>query len=188
MRSVSSPSAQVTSTAGTLAFPRRAARLLVRICLAAACGFAAAIAVSISVPTLLGYQSFTVLSGSMVPALGVGDVVIVSKLAPLDARIGDIVTFRSPEDRARLVTHRVLHMRASGATVYFETKGDANTGTEKWSVATSGVIGRAAYRVPKVGYVTNRLGSRLGRLSFIVLPALLLGLFELRRIWRPRKT
>lgn len=164
---------------------QRARRRVVHLLLYGAFGFAAAIAMSITVPTLFGHKTLTVLSGSMAPTLRPGDVVVDSKIAPLDARVGDVVTFRDPERGSIVVTHRVVSMRASADDVYFETKGDANTGTEKWSIRTDGTIGRVEYRVPKIGYVVNTLGSRFGRLAFIVVPALLLALLELRRIWRP---
>lgn len=160
------------------------ARSLLRLPVYGAVGFAVAIAMSVTLPTLFGYKTLTVLSGSMVPVLRPGDVVVGSKIAPLDARVGDVVTFRDPERGSIVVTHRVVSMRATGDAVYFETKGDANTGSEKWSIGTDGTIGRVEYRVPKIGYAVNRLGSRFGRLAFIVVPALLLLLSELRRIWR----
>jgi len=160
----------------------------VRVVLFAAVGFAVGIAAAATLPSVLGFQGFAVLSGSMEPTIGTGDVVVVRKIAPLDARPGDIVTFRSPDDPAKIITHRVTLMKATGDTVGFVTKGDANTGTERWAVATSGTIGKVEYRIPKLGYVTNRIGSRLGRFAFLILPALLLAVVELRRIWRPDPT
>lgn len=165
----------------------RALRRLLRLCSYGAFGFAAAITASVTVPVLAGYQPFTVLSGSMAPTIGVGDVVVVKRIAPLDARVADVVTFPSPDHPSRLVTHRVVRMRASHGRVSFETRGDANTGLERWSVAQSGRIGRAVYRIPKLGYAANYLGSRLGRLGFLVVPAILLGVLELKRIWRPAR-
>ncbi len=38
--------------------------------------------------------------------------------------------------------------------------------------------------MPKLGYVTNRVGSRFGKLVFLVLPALVLVVLELDRFWR----
>jgi signal peptidase I len=162
------------------------ARRLVRLALFLGIGFSVGIGAALTVPAALGMHPFTVLSGSMEPTLAVGDVVVEAPLAPRDARVGDVITFRSPQNQARLVTHRVVRVRASGDSVWFQTKGDANTGTERWSIEADGVLGRVEYRVPKVGYVTNRLGSRFGRLGLIVIPALLLGLYELKRIWRPK--
>jgi signal peptidase len=158
-------------------------RRLGRLVLYAFVGFAIAIAVAATVPTLFGFQSFAVLSGSMEPAIGTGDVVVVRKIAPLDAKVGDVVTFRSPENPGRLVTHRATSIQASGETVTFVTKGDANTGIERWSIAAGGTIGKVEYRIPKLGYITNRIGSRFGRFAFLVLPALVLAVSELRRIW-----
>jgi signal peptidase len=166
---------------------QRASRRIAHLLLYGAFGFAAAIAMSVTVPTLFGYKSLTVLSGSMAPTLRPGDIVVDSKIAPLDARVGDVVTFRDPERGSIVVTHRVVSMRASGDDVYFETKGDTNTGKEKWSMRTDGTLGRVEYRLPKIGYVMNMLGGRFGRLAFIVVPALLLVLSELRRIWRPEE-
>ena len=48
-----------------------------------------------------GSRRFAVLSGSMEPTIATGDVVVVDKIAPLEARVGDVVTFRSPENPAQ---------------------------------------------------------------------------------------
>lgn len=162
----------------------RLVRIAWRLSLFAALGFALTIAGAATAPRLLGMQAFTILSGSMTPTIGVGDVVVDRSIGPLDARVGDIVTFRSPGNSGRLITHRVIRMRALGESVSFVTRGDANTGVERWSVPVDGRIGRVVYRLPRVGYVANLAGSRLGRLLFLVLPATLLGLAELRRFLR----
>ena len=162
----------------------RMLRVAWRLSLYGAVGFALTIAAATTAPALLGMHSFTILSGSMTPTIKVGDVVVDQSIAPLSARLGDVVTFKSPDDSSRLITHRVIRMRAIGDTVSFVTRGDANTGVERWSVPEDGRIGRVVYHIPKVGYVANVAGSRLGRLLFLVLPALLLGLLELRRFVR----
>ncbi len=162
-------------------------RRLLRVAAFAAFGFAMGIAAVATLPALVGFQGFAVLSGSMEPTIGTGDVVVVRKIAPLDAHVGDVVTFRSPDNPAKIITHRVRSMQATGDTVGFVTKGDANTGRERWSVSTEGTIGKVEYRIPKLGYVTNRIGSRVGRFAFLILPALLLAALELRRIWRPEQ-
>jgi len=82
-----------------------------------------------------------------------------------------------------LITHRVRRLRAIGSEVSFTTKGDANNTVEDWRVARDGTMGRVEYRLPKVGYVMNWISGRQGRLLLVVVPALLLGLFELKRIW-----
>jgi hypothetical protein len=69
--------------------------------------------------------------------------------------------------------------------VAFVTKGDANTSVEHWKINSDGTIGRVQYHVWRLGYVMFWIRSPLGRLGMVVVPALLLGAFELWRIWRP---
>ena len=139
------------------------------------CGLVAVV----TVPRAAGVTPYTVLTGSMQPALGVGDVVLSERRPPLSVRPGDVVTFRDPSRDGALVTHRVESMRRHGPMVAFVTKGDANDVAEEWSVAADGSIGRAAVSVPKVGYVLQWAGSREGRLGLIAIPATLLVLLEL---------
>jgi signal peptidase I len=150
-------------------------------------GAGAALGLATVGPIVLGWRPFAVLSGSMAPTLRTGDEIVVRPVAPVTLRVGDIVTFNDPSRDDALVTHRVRSMRVVGATVRVVTRGDANTGSEHWSVPASGRVGRLAYRIPKLGYVTGTAGAPLGRILFVVLPALLLGASEIRRVWRPRE-
>ncbi|MFB3737837.1 MAG: signal peptidase I [Candidatus Velamenicoccus archaeovorus] len=165
----------------------RAVRFLVRTALWSVLGLLAGLCLAVTVPYAFGCRSLTVLSGSMEPTIGVGDVVVVREIAPMQARIGDVVTFRDPTDGARLITHRVRDIRVQGRTVLFRTKGDANTTIERWQIGEHGTIGRVLYRVPRIGYVLFWVRGRFGRLLLVVLPALVLGTYELWRIWRPER-
>jgi signal peptidase I len=149
-------------------------------------GLVLGLALAITVPYLFGNKSLTVLSGSMEPALHVGDVVVVHEISPLSARVGDIVTFRDPADVTRLITHRVRSIQAVGNTVRFVTKGDANTAVENWKISADGKIGQVQYRIPRIGYMLAWIRGKLGRLMLVVIPALVLGAWEIHRIWRPR--
>jgi signal peptidase len=143
----------------------------------------------VTLPRVAGITPLTVLTGSMEPALGVGDVVLSERRSPLDVRPGDVVTFRDPSRDGELVTHRVVSMRRAGAAVRFVTKGDANDVAERWSVPADGRIGRAVLRVPKAGHVLSRAATPAGKLLLVALPAALLVLLELRGLLgggRPR--
>ena len=142
----------------------------------------------VTVPRLAGVTPYTVLSGSMQPALGVGDVVLSERRSPLSVRPGDVVTFPDPSRHGELVTHRVESMERRGPMVAFVTKGDANDVAEDWSVPANGRIGRAAVSVPKVGYVLQWAGSREGKLGLIAIPATLLVLLELAGVLGLRRT
>lgn len=145
--------------------------------------FCVALLAVVALPGAVGMRSFTVMSGSMEPTIHVGDVVIDRKISPLDARPGDVVTFSDPSGRRRLITHRIRSMRVRGHTVQVTTKGDANDTVERWTVPANGRIGRVELRVWKLGYPLVYAHSRFGLMGLVALPALLLCLMELRRIW-----
>ena len=141
---------------------------------------------AVGVPNLFHAKSLTVMSGSMEPTIGTGDVVVARQIPPMDARVGDIVTFRDPLKHDRLITHRVREIHVLQNKVLFVTKGDANTSTEHWVVPEDGTIGRVAFHVPRLGYFMVWIHSTFGLLLLIVLPTLVLGVSELWHLWRPR--
>jgi signal peptidase len=146
-------------------------------------GLAVAVGVTVTVLLPFGGRAMTVMSGSMSPAIETGDVVVSRSVSPLDLRLGDVVTFRDPHDSKRLITHRVRGIQISGGEARFVTKGDANNSAENWVVPSDGRVGLVAFRLPKLGYLFSWLGNPLARMALIVVPALLLGGYELRRIW-----
>jgi signal peptidase I len=162
----------------------RVARSLLRFLGMTVAGFAIGIALALALPLAFNARPLVVLSGSMTPVLRTGDVSVVRSIAPLDARPGDIVTFRDPDNGARLITHRVRAMHVQGDAVVFRTRGDANNVSEHWRVPASGEIGRVIYSIPKLGWVLAY--ARTNGLFVLMLGgalALLLVL-ELTSIWR----
>jgi signal peptidase len=146
----------------------------------------AALALAVAGPLAFGDHPHTDLSGSMEPAISPGDVVINEQIAPTEARVGDVVTFRDPEDQGKLLTHRVVGVRRAGSHLWFVTKGDANNTRERWRVPAGGEIGRVIYTVPWVGHVAVLTRTPLGWVLLVGVPLLLLAAEELVRIWRPR--
>jgi signal peptidase len=165
---------------------RRVVRRIVLFIVWVVIGTLGGLVLATGLPNAFHAKSLTVMSGSMEPAIGVGDVVVARETSPMDVRSGDIVTFRDPTDHARLITHRVRGIHVRGREVLFVTRGDANTGEEHWAVPQDGVIGRVVYHIPLMGYFMVWFHSRYGILLLIVLPTLLLGASELWRLWRPR--
>jgi signal peptidase len=145
-----------------------------------------ALALAIAGPLAFGDQPRTDLSGSMEPAISPGDVVIDEQIAPTAAQVGDVVTFRDPEDQDKMLTHRVVGVRRAGSHLWFTTQGDANNTREHWRVPADGQIGRVVYTVPWVGHVAVLARQPLGWALLVGIPALLIAAEELVRIWRPR--
>jgi signal peptidase len=149
-----------------------------------AIGFVFALLLAAAAPLAIGDHSYVLRSGSMAPTMDAGDVEVVQSISPLKARVGDIVTFRDSKWGNRLVSHRARAIQRVGGRVNFITQGDANTGREHWSVPVTGTIGRVIYRIPKLGWAVNVIGTPAGRAGLIVLPAVLLMASLLVRLWR----
>jgi signal peptidase len=162
----------------------RILRVAVAWALWLALGLACAGMLTLSVARLAGYQTFTVLSGSMEPAIATGDLVFDERISAEGASVGDVITFREPGTR-RLITHRLVHKRVGGGLARMRTRGDANNAPERWSIPADGQVGRVAFRIPKGGYASAYVSERGMQLMLVVVPALLLGILELVRIWRP---
>jgi signal peptidase I len=152
----------------------------------AVAGFVLAVLLAAALPQALGSTSMVVRSGSMTPAIRTGDIVVVRPIAPTEAAIGDIVTFKDPAGSDRLLVHRVRAISRVGDDVEVITRGDANTTQERWKVPADGTIGTVVYRVPALGFAVAWIGSPAGRVGLIIFPALLLAAMFLIRIWRPR--
>ena len=134
--------------------------------------------------TLVGHCSWLVeRSDSMAPALRAGDLLAVSRIGPSMARPGDVVTFKEPSRPGMLLTHRVVSVTRDGNEFKFTTRGDANTGSETWSVRANGTIGRLVVRVPSAGRAVALLGRPQMRFLLLTVASLLLAFELLRRIW-----
>ena len=111
-------------------------------------GFVIALATITVLKPVLGTDTpvVAVFSESMVPNLQKGDLVIVQG-APAYP-VGDIVVYDAPRYRYPII-HRVINVTDEGII----TKGDANPSPDPWVTPESGVHGRAAVRIPLLGWV-----------------------------------
>jgi signal peptidase len=165
----------------------RVVRRCVTTLLSIVAGLAIGIALATAAPYVFGERSFTVLSGSMEPTIHTGDVVVVRPIKPVEARVGDVVTFQDPNDSRRLITHRLRKARVRDGVAQMVTKGDANNTPERWSVPADGRIGQVRYRIPYLGHALAAAHGRGAIFLLILVPALLLGVYELVRLWRPER-
>lgn len=129
---------------------------LVLVLLIAAC-------VPLTVPRMLGYELYTVVSGSMEPAIPTGSLVYVEHAAPAAIKEGDVIAFYDAMDAASVITHRVV----TNSTVMgeFITKGDANADNDMRPIPYSYLIGRVRLSVPKLGALAQIFTSNAGKLA-----------------------
>jgi len=92
-----------------------------------------------------------IVSGSMDPALAVGDIAIVVKVPTETIKVGDIIDYKLT--RKVDVVHRVVAVQQTGNEVQFATKGDANSGEDLEPVISENVIGKVIFKFPKVGWL-----------------------------------
>ena len=101
---------------------------------------------------LVGYQCYTVISGSMQPKYQVGDLLYVKKVDINSIRVGDNITFVLNEDLV-VATHQVVRIDAEKK--HFYTKGLANEIEDGDPVHFNNVIGVPQFAIPKLGYVSD---------------------------------
>ena len=104
---------------------------------------------------------YVVSSGSMVPELEVFDVLIVDRRSyPFESiAVGDVIVFNRPAGQDRVIVHRVAAI-IDDDPLSIRTKGDANPasipGTD-FPITEEEYIGKVAYVIPQIGYVTRIL-------------------------------
>ena len=110
-----------------------------------------------SATTILQTSSplFVVSSGSMIPELEIGDIIIVSGRDKFDElKNKDIIVFNLPTDYKRVIVHRVQEIKTESEQIQIKTKGDNNPYVDGWTVIESNYIGKVITKVPYVGNIT----------------------------------
>jgi signal peptidase len=114
---------------------------------------------------------YVVASGSMIPVLQVYDVLIVQGHEPFeDIKVGDIIVFNRPSGHDRVIVHRVAAIIDDDPKT-IRTKGDANPasipGTD-FPITKEEYIGKVAYTIPQVGYVTQLIKPPINYVIIVI--------------------
>ena len=127
----------------------------------------------IGLQVVFGTQNpfYVVASGSMIPILQVYDVLIVQGHVPFeDIEVGDIIVFNRPSGHDRVIVHRVVSIIDDDPKT-IRTKGDANPasipGTD-FPITKEEYIGKVAYVIPQVGYVTQLLKPPINYVIIVI--------------------
>lgn len=147
------------------------------------------------------YPLLTVASGSMIPTLNVGDLIVVQGVlnaSELKAAVkpeGEIIVFRSPRIEGELIVHRAVAKEFHDGLWYFATQGDANFGEDIWfgsdtwnnMISERRLVGRVVGKAPWLGYVPLKIRTPEG-IAVIVILVLLLLVAEYIPILSKRRT
>lgn len=101
---------------------------------------------------LFTYYAVTIGSGSMIPNLGVGDIVIVRKTKDYEnLEVGDILVYNK---ETKVVVHRITEKNKVDNEYVFRTKGDANDAEDWYDIYEEDIIGTVKAKVKYLGYPT----------------------------------
>ena len=121
------------------------------------------------VPSIFGYSSLMVATGSMSGTIEEGDLIIIRDTD--DYKIGDIVTFFQDGDEIP-TTHRIYNIDEDGKWL---TRGDANNSYDKRAITSDEIIGEVVLVIPYVGTFID-WAVEGGGLIYIIGIFLILGL------------
>ncbi len=170
--------AEKTKGKKPLATGIRALGMLLLVALVAAC-------IPLTVPRLFGYQIYSVVSGSMEPAIPVGSLVYIKAQEPENVQEGDVIAFYGARDSASIITHRVVENRVLMGE--FITKGDANQTEDMNPIPYDHFIGKVTRSIPRVGGVAEIFTSRQGKgaAAGMIVTAILLQILASLLEWNP---
>jgi signal peptidase len=137
------------------------------------------------VPSLFGYERYVLVGHSMEPTIDRGALVYDKVVPTADLRVGDVITYVQPATHTP-TTHRIVREErdAAGARV-FVTKGDNNAAEDLHPFTLDRPTqARYAFAIPYVGHLFILLADPAARLWLLAVPALLIALFALGRMWR----
>lgn len=131
---------------------------------------------------------YTIISPSMTPTIKVYDVVVnIDPKSEAEINVGDIITFHSTSKlySSRIVTHRVIEKRVNeNGITEFKTQGDNNLSPDDTYVPYENVVGKVIFKIPQLGRIQFLLTSTGGWLFLIIIPALLLILYDIIKLFK----
>ena len=129
---------------------------------------------------------YVVASGSMIPVLQVYDIIIIQGHEPFEeVQVGYIIVFDRPSDHNRVIVHRVQAILDEDPKTV-RTQGDANPtwirGTD-YPITEEEYIGKVAYIIPQVGYITEVLKPPM---NYIII-AVVIGIMIIKQFTGKKK-
>lgn len=94
-------------------------------------------------------KPIAIATGSMTPAINIGDVAIIKKCNPNNLKVGDIIEYQMPDFT---VVHRIVEIKQENGKFYFTTKGDNNSSNDKNLVTEEQLIGKCLFKIKYLGY------------------------------------
>jgi len=119
-------------------------------------------------------------SGSMVPAIKMGSVVMVKPVS--DYKVGEVITFGPYSTTKAPTTHRIYDIKVEGGQPVYITKGDANNAPDSREIRKSDIVGKVLFSVPYFGYAVDFAKKPIGFALIIIVPAAIIVGDEIKKI------
>lgn len=137
------------------------------------------------------FSLYTIISASMEPNLRVYDIIVDQRVDSVnDIKIGDIITFISTSSISsnKVVTHRVIDIIIDENGNYqYKTKGDNNISPDSAYAEYNNIIGKVLFKIPQLGRVQFFLANQGGWLIVVVIPALIIIVKDIMKIFKLSK-
>lgn len=123
-------------------------------------------------PDLFGKKAFIIVSGSMIPTIEIGDIVVIDNTT--NVKVGDIIAFRR---NTNVIVHRIINeMNVNGKTMY-QTQGDNNNIADLELVETKNIEGVYINKIPWIGKALMFLYNNLAIVVIIIVLLLIVRYF-----------
>ena len=123
--------------------------------------------VPLTIPRLFGCQIYTVVSGSMEPAIPTGSIVYVKSTEASEINKDEVIAFYSDTDTGAIITHRVVKNQVVSGE--FITKGDANEQEDVTPVDYDRLIGKVVFSMPVLGSLLAIVAEPVGKIAAVCL-------------------
>ncbi len=98
------------------------------------------------------YYAIAIATGSMVPNINKGDVVIVNQqFKEKNLEVGTVIAYNYND---KVVVHRIYKEIKTDKELIIYTKGDANNNMDEYKITTDMIVGTVNKKIPLIGYPT----------------------------------
>lgn len=119
--------------------------------------------IPLTVPRVFGYEIYSVISGSMEPAIPTGSLVYIKAIEPTEVLENDVIAFYSPTNPKAIITHRVVKNQVVSGQ--FITKGDANAEADVNPIPYECLLGKLELSIPYAGALLSQVVTTEGKIA-----------------------
>ena len=123
-------------------------------------------------PSIFGKKAFVIVSGSMIPEIQIGDIVIIKD--DNNVKIGDIIAFRRD---STVIVHRIINELNVNGDVMYQTKGDNNNIADTELVGINTIEGKYISKIPIIGKALMFLYNNLSIVIVVLIIVLIVKYF-----------